>query len=156
MMLTAHESQSGSSCTPSEREREAVERDAEADRDGRRRRTVPPSFAHQGSPRVSSTMPTTVATAAPSRMPRYGPVERQECERRHEHGEEQREAAEPRDRPAVHPALLPARLVDDAEEARDAADGGRQREHDGERHEEAPEHVLVVEERVKHSACAPP
>ena len=32
--------------------------------------TCPPSFPHHGSPRKSSTTPTKVATAAPSRIPR--------------------------------------------------------------------------------------
>ena len=62
-------SQAGKLLDADEREREAVDRDPEADRD-RRGELWPPSFAHQGRPRKSSTTPTQVAIAAPSRIPR--------------------------------------------------------------------------------------
>ena len=74
----------------------------------------PPSFCHQRSPRKSSSAPTTVATAAPSRSPRVSLLERQEGERRHEDPEEEREPAEPRDRQPVDAPL--ARRVDRAEQ----------------------------------------
>ena len=65
--------------------------------------------------------------------------------------EEDCEPAEPRHGPQVHPPRL-ARLVDDAEDAGDAADRRRQDDDDGERDEEAPEDVLGCDERVKHDA----
>jgi hypothetical protein len=52
-----------------EREREAVDADAEVDRDHGRARLAP-ELHHHGRPRKSSAMPTVVASAAPSRIPR--------------------------------------------------------------------------------------
>ena len=62
--------------------------------------------------------------------------------------------AEPRDRAQVDAALL-VRLVDDAEDAGDPADRGREDEHDCERDEEAPQHVLVGHEVVPHGYFVP-
>ena len=71
----------------------------------------------------------------------------QERERRDEDAEEEREPAEPRDRPAVQPP--PAGRVDDAEQPRHAADRRRQQHDDDERDERAPDDLQVVVEGVE-------
>ena len=58
-----------------QREREAVHPDAEASTTIAAAATWPASFSHQRRPRKSSTAPTVVATAAPSRMPAHLAVE---------------------------------------------------------------------------------
>ena len=68
----------------------------------------PPSFCHQARPRKSSTAPTIVATAAPSRMPAHLGPRGEERERRDEDPEEEREPAEPRDGQQVEPPRRPA------------------------------------------------
>ena len=93
--------------------------------------TWPPSFCHQTSPRTSSIAPTVSATAAPSSSPRVSSPKREEGERRHEDAEEERDPAEARHRRDVQPP--PLGPVDRAEDARNPADGRRQRKHDHER-----------------------
>ena len=76
-------------------------------------------------------------------------VEREERERRHEDPEEDREAAEPRDRALVDVAA--AGLGDDAEEARHATDG-RCQEHDHDEGDQgAPENLGVRAELFEHA-----
>ena len=99
-------------------------------------------------------MPIVVATAAPRRIPRNSGREVDEGERRDEDAQEDRQAAEARDRAQVDAALL-VRLVDDAEDARDPPDRGREDEHDRERDEEAPQHVLVGHQVVPHGYFVP-
>ena len=89
----------------------------------------PPSFAHQDRPRKSSTTPTHVATAAPSRMPRYGPSSSMNASAGTKIPSRSAMPAEAGDRPDVHAPPL-TRLVDDAEDAREAPDRGRQDEDD--------------------------
>ena len=63
-------------------------------------------------------------------------------EGRHEDPQEDREPAQPRDRPPVEPALV--RGVDDAEQPRHPADCGRQQHHDQEGDRGAVEDLRVV------------
>ena len=74
-------------------------------------------------------------------------VEVEEGERRNEDAEEQRDAAEARHRARVRAASLP-RPVDDAEQARHAADRGRQKNDDDQRNREAVEDLGVGAKRV--------
>ncbi len=66
-------------------------------------------------------MPTVIATAAPSRIPRYGPSRSRNARAGDEDAEEDGQAAEARHGAQVHAPLL-AGLVDDAEDARHAPD----------------------------------
>ena len=75
-------------------------------------------------------------------MPAHLAVEREEGERRDEDAEEDREPAEPRDRTLVEAARVG--LVDDAEQARHAADGRGQQDDDAEGDQRAPDDLGVV------------
>ena len=115
--------------------------------------TWPPSFSHQRRPRKSSTAPTVVATAAPSRMPRIWLSSCEERERRDEDPEEEREPAEPR-HAARRLAASVLGPVDDAEQARHAADGRGQEHDDHEGDQRRPRRTSqVVRELVPDHRC---
>ncbi len=78
----------------------------------------------------------------------------EEREGRDEDAEEDREPAEPRDRPLVQAPR--ARLVDDAEQARHAADGGCQQHDDPEGDQRAPEDFGVVSKVMEHQTSVSP
>ena len=114
-----------------EREGEVVDPDAEHAAGSTRRRTGRRASSDGESPRKSSTAPTTVATAAPSRTPRLSP----ERSRNASDGTRiPRKIASPPRRGIGRRLIRRASgSVDRAEQARHAADRGRQEDDDDER-----------------------
>jgi hypothetical protein len=74
--------------------------------------------------------------------------EREECERRHEDAEEERDAAQAWDREAMEAARVGR--VDRAEPACERADGRRQHDDDREREARSVQHLEVVSQLLEH------
>ena len=109
--------------------------------------TWPPSFSHQRRPRKSSTAPTVVATAAPSRIPRISPPSGRNAS---DGTKIPRKSAMPPSRGTL-PALgrrAALGAVDDAEQARHPADRRREQHDDDERDERAPHDLEIAGELV--------
>ena len=131
-----------------ERKREAVDLDAGVDRDSRRSH-----LAAQLRPPGQAAKVVDYTDAGRNRRPEQdsaiGATQLQERKRGHEDPEQERDSTQPRDRPDVDPPGL-TRLVDDAEDSREAPDGRREDEDDAEREQEAPDDFGVVSQRLPH------
>ena len=133
-----------------EGEREAVDRDPEADRD-RGGEALAPELRPPVQAAEVVDDPDTGRDRGSEQDSPVRPVQLQEGERRHEDAEQERDPAQAGDRPDVQAPPL-TRLVDDAEDAREAPDRRRQNEDDAERDQEAPEDFRVVSKGLPHAS----
>ena len=131
-----------------EREGEVVDPHAEGARD-RRRRHLPGELRKRVEPAEVVDRADDARDGGPEHDAAHLAREVEERERRDEDPEEDREPAEPRDRPLVEAPRVG--LVDDAEQAGHPADRRREQDDDAERDQRAPEDLGVRAQVFEHA-----